>query len=132
MEFIVVGLLLLVAVFLFFRMTPRYRNSEAFQMVAGGLEVFGIVWLLAAFFLFLLATRLLPPTPIVSPLLWSFGALGIWQLLYVIPRSRSLMRQQRWARFKGVIAGAVIVALLNGNCWFWFGTAGVYVGAFLP
>jgi Na+/proline symporter len=130
MEFVVAGLLVLVALFIYFQRTPRLRNSEVFQLVAGSLEVFGIVWLLAAFFLFLLVTRLLPSSG--YSVLWSFGGLGIWQLIYAIPRSLSLKRQQRWTRLKGMIAGAAIVALLNGSCWFWFGTAGIYVGTVLP
>jgi hypothetical protein len=42
---------------------------------------------------------------------------GLTQLLYVMPRGIYLYRQKNWPRFKGVVIGAVIAALLNGGCW---------------
>jgi hypothetical protein len=42
---------------------------------------------------------------------------GIVQLVYVIPLVIYLKRKRRYEFMKGVIAGAVITALLNGGCW---------------
>lgn len=44
-------------------------------------------------------------------------AIGISQLLYVVPLCIWLKRKNRMSMMKGVIIGAVITALLNGGCW---------------
>jgi hypothetical protein len=48
------------------------------------------------------------------------GAIGIFQVLYIIPYAMKLKRQGKLARMKGLIIGAVIVALINGACWLSF------------
>lgn len=48
------------------------------------------------------------------------GAIGLTQLLYVIPWAKKLYNSQQFERMKGVIIGAVITALLNGGCWIAF------------
>ena len=44
-------------------------------------------------------------------------AIGISQLLYVVPLCIWLKRKNRTSMMKGAIVGAVITALLNGGCW---------------
>ena len=44
-------------------------------------------------------------------------AIGISQLLHVVPLCIWLKRKNRMSMMKGVIIGAVITALLNGGCW---------------
>lgn len=46
-----------------------------------------------------------------------FFAIGICQIIYIIPTIIILKRQNQIALMKGVIIGAVITALLNGGCW---------------
>jgi hypothetical protein len=47
-------------------------------------------------------------------------AIGVTQIIYLIPRFILLGRQRRWDRAKGIIIRAVIVALLNGIGCYWF------------
>jgi hypothetical protein len=96
---------------------PRYRRSEPFQLISGVIEVIMISNLLGALLILLV---LLVPSQVTVTALYGFGGIGIVQLFYVVPRSLALRRQERWARMKGVIIGAVIVALLNGGCWVLF------------
>jgi hypothetical protein len=110
---IVLLLLLPVIGFLVISVMSGRRQSEAVQIIEGVIEVFGVnvgsimlIYLIAVIW-----------NTVANTILWSLMGLGLLQLIYVVPRSLSLKRQQRWARFKGVIAGAVIVALLNGGCW---------------
>lgn len=44
-------------------------------------------------------------------------AIGITQLLYVIPLIIWSIVKRRWEFMKGVIIAAVLTALLNGSCW---------------
>ena len=48
------------------------------------------------------------------------AAIGIVQLLYVMPIIIWLRRRQQFALVKGVIIGAVITALVNGACYLQF------------
>lgn len=45
------------------------------------------------------------------------AAIGIIQLIYVIPIIIWSRRRERFALMKGVIIGAVITALVNGACY---------------
>ncbi|HLO52372.1 MAG TPA: hypothetical protein VK211_28490 [Kamptonema sp.] len=45
------------------------------------------------------------------------ASIGLWQMIYVIPLVFLLKKRQRWGVMKGVIACAVLTALLNGGCW---------------
>jgi hypothetical protein len=93
---------------------PRYRQSNVFQLISGFVEV---IMANAFFFMLLLLLVASFPSQVTIAALYSVGGIGLLQLLYVVPRSLVLRRQQRWSRMKGVIIGAVIVALLNGGCW---------------
>ncbi|MGK7901772.1 MAG: hypothetical protein AB4352_10225 [Hormoscilla sp.] len=53
----------------------------------------------------------------VQVLLIYIAAIGISQLLYVVPLCIWLKRKNRMSMMKGVIIGAVITALLNGGCY---------------
>jgi hypothetical protein len=110
------GFVLFILTILFFiaLAIPRYRRSNVFQMISGFLEVIVIDYL---FIMLMLLLTSLFPSNITIATLYSIGGLGILQLFYVVPRSLALRRQERWARMKGVIIGAVVVALLNGGCW---------------
>lgn len=78
-------------------MTPP-RNRQAEEFTEGLLEAVGIALVMAI--------------PLITlPFLWGL------QLLYVIPRAIFLYRGGRRERIKGVLTGAVIVALVNGGCW---------------
>jgi cell division protein FtsW (lipid II flippase) len=110
---IVLLLLLPVIGFLVISVMSGRRQSEPVQVIEGVLEVFGVnVGLIML--VFLLASIW---NTVANTILWGLMGLSLLQLIYVVPRSLSLKRQQRWARLKGVITGAVIVALLNGGCW---------------
>lgn len=49
---------------------------------------------------------------------WIVGGFGFlfWQLLYVLPMVVWLRRRGYIGMMKGIIAGAVVTALLNGGC----------------
>jgi heme/copper-type cytochrome/quinol oxidase subunit 4 len=120
-----IGLVLLALVIIFFIIfsTPQARQAEGFQIISGVMEVL-IVNLLLIGLLILLASLLSSSPGLANIPLYGLGGLGVLQLLYVVPRSIALNRRQRWARLKGVIAAAVIVALLNGGCWVMLGGVG--------
>lgn len=85
------------------------KESKAlWQTILGVLEVFAV----ALFFTLLSAFG--GPFSFLFPVLLAFG---LTQFIYVIPREIYLYRKKRWPRFKGVLIGAAIVALLNGGCW---------------
>jgi hypothetical protein len=106
-------LLLPILGFLVISVMSGRRQSEPVQIIEGMLEVFGVnVGLIML--IFLLASIW---NTVASTILWSLMGLSVLQLIYVVPRSLSLKRQQRAARLKGVIVAAVLIALLNGGCW---------------
>ena len=76
----------------------------------------GIVLILLINFAVTIAGIFLADVLPVWPLM-AISAIGLLQLLYVIPWARKLHRAERFERMKGVIIGAVITALLNGGCW---------------
>jgi hypothetical protein len=110
------GFVLFILTILFFTALaiPRYRRSDIFQLISGVIEIIMINNYLV---LLLLLIASLFPSQITIAALYGAGGIGIFQLLYVVPRSLALKRQQRWSRLKGVIIGSVLVALLNGGCW---------------
>jgi uncharacterized membrane protein len=77
------------------------NKNELKETILGVLEVFGI-----NFLLFYLPSIVL--------------AIGIFQLIYVIPRGIYLFKHKNQARLKGIIIGAVIIFFLNGACWLYF------------
>lgn len=85
-------------------------RSETRNVVVGALLTLGLNGgvAIAGFFLGILA-------PII--LFTVFSAIGIFQLLYIIPILLWLRRDRRWSYMKGVAIGVVITALLNGGCW---------------
>jgi hypothetical protein len=126
-----IGLLLitLILIVIFFTIfaAQQDQQGEAIQLIGGFLEVLGINFLLIiALIIFLgLLSSIFPSIPgLMNIPMYGFGGLGVLQLLYVVPRSLFLRRRQRWAKLKGVIAGAVVVALLNGGCWVFLGGIG--------
>lgn len=120
-----IGLLLIALIIIFFTFfaAQQDQQGEAIQLIGGFIEVLIVNFLLIV--LLGLLTILFSSSTRLAPLpFYGFGGLGILQLLYVVPRSLQLRRQQRWARLKGVIAGAVVVALFNGGCWVFLGGYG--------
>jgi hypothetical protein len=116
-------LLVLITVGVVIMFSPRgQRYSDAVQILGGAAEVFGVnIGLIALiFFIGSLVENAVPSVGML--LLYSLMGIGLLQLIYVIPRVLFLKRQARWAKMKGVIIGAVIVALLNGGCWFILGS----------
>jgi Na+/proline symporter len=112
MDFILLLFIPIVGFWLFSLITRR-RQSEAAQIIEGFLEVLGMNILFGALILLLASVF----NNEANFILLGLMGLGIIQFLYVVPRSLSLRRQQRWAKLKGVIGGAVIMLLLNGACW---------------
>lgn len=53
-------------------------------------------------------------------LFWAVLAIGVAQLIYIIPAIVLLIRQRKWGLMKGVIIGAVLTVLLNGAFWLLF------------
>ncbi len=45
------------------------------------------------------------------------AAIGLAQLVYILPICIYLKRKRKWNWIKGIIIGACITALLNGGCW---------------
>ena len=120
-----IGLVLVALTIIFFTIfsTPQFWQSEMFQLISGFMEVLIINFMLI---ILLLLLGSLFPSSSGAIFTYGFGGLGLLQLLYVVPRSLYLRRRQRWARLKGVIGAAVIVALLSGGCWiFMMGGGGV-------
>jgi hypothetical protein len=86
------------------------KESKAlWQTILGVIEVIAVD-VLMVFLLLVFASKF-------SDLGFAAMTFGLTQLLYVIPRGIYLYRKKRWPRFKGVVIGAVIAALLNGGCW---------------
>lgn len=122
-----VGLVLLALTIVFFAIfstTPQARRGEAFHIIIGFLEVLIINCLLIILLIILSISVWSSLSGLAYISLYGLGGLGVSQLLYVVPRSLFPRRHQRWARLKGVIAAAVIVALLNGGCWIVLGGLG--------
>ena len=53
-----------------------------------------------------------------NDILW-FGIMfiGVSQFIYIIPIILLLIKNQQYDMMKGVITGAVLIALLNGSCY---------------
>jgi hypothetical protein len=112
MAFIIL-LFIPIILFWFYTLITGNRQSDAAQMIEGFLEVVGMNILFLMLILLLASVFNNQANFILSGLI----GLGIIQLLYVVPRSLSLRRRQRWAKLKGVMGGGVIMLLLNGACW---------------
>jgi heme/copper-type cytochrome/quinol oxidase subunit 4 len=102
--------------FTIFRGSQR-QTEELTQLIIGVIEVLVIDFLLGVVFIVLASLFAQPLPTLATAFLAGIFGIGISQWLYVVPRSLKLRQQQRWARLKGVIIGAVIVVLLNGSCW---------------
>lgn len=120
-----IGLTFLVLTVLFFvaLFNPQYQQSEVFQIISGFMEVL-IINVLLIILLIVLTSLIASSGGSANIFIYGVSGLGILQLFYVVPRSLFLRRRQRWAKLKGVIAGAVVVALLNGGCWVFLGGFG--------
>ncbi|MBW4671380.1 MAG: hypothetical protein KME60_29155 [Cyanomargarita calcarea GSE-NOS-MK-12-04C] len=98
------------------------QRNEILQVVLGILVLFGM-HIISAIAIFILGY-------IIGLIFGNYTFLGVWiiaaysfflvQLLYVIPVTLWLRRQQKTGMMKGVITGAVITALLNGGCFLLF------------
>jgi hypothetical protein len=124
-----IGIVLLALTLIFFTLfsNPQARQGEAFQLISGFMEVLivNFALIIALIILLSLLASIFPSIPGLANFpMYGLGGLGVLQLLYVVPRSLYLKRRQRWAKLKGVIAAAVIVALLNGGCWMFLGGIG--------
>lgn len=71
--------------------------------------------------LFLLGVSISQINALIGQLcLFAIAGIGIFQVVYIIPYSVKLKRDGNIGMMKGLIIGAVIVALLNGACWLSF------------
>jgi hypothetical protein len=92
----------------------QQESKALWQTILGVFEVFAVD---AAIVVILSAFGMSVPIFIFFP---AAAAFGLTQLIYVIPRGIDLYREKRWPRFKGIVIGAAIAALLNGGCWLLF------------
>jgi hypothetical protein len=53
-------------------------------------------------------------------LIFSLMFIGLSQLIYIIPIILILIRNKQYDIMKGVITGAILIALLNGGCFILF------------
>jgi heme/copper-type cytochrome/quinol oxidase subunit 4 len=100
--------------------TPEESESKVIEFMSGFMEVLGILFLFLCFVpLLFIAGNSLPGAWVSLTIIPSFAILGIGlvQLVYVIPRGVWLYRHGKSTKLKGLIAGAILVALLNGSCW---------------
>jgi hypothetical protein len=94
----------------------RTRN-EGLDIFNGIVIAFGFN-IIAGFFLLLLAGILGQISAILTQFfLLAIASIGIFQVVYILPYALKLKREGQFGMMKGVIIGAVIVALLNGACW---------------
>ena len=56
----------------------------------------------------------------LMPLIFGIAGFFLWQLIYVIPLIIWLRRRRNMGMMKGIIAGAVVTALINGSCFLLF------------
>lgn len=90
------------------------KESKAlWHTILGVFEVFAANVILVVLLLALLSV-FGGPISFLFPVATAFG---LTQFIYVVPREIYLYRKKRWPRFKGVLLGATIMALLNGGCW---------------
>jgi heme/copper-type cytochrome/quinol oxidase subunit 4 len=99
--------------------TPE-STHQVIAFVIGFLEVLGINFLFLCFVpLLFIAGNSLPGAWVGLTIIPIYAILGIGlaQLVYVIPRGVWLYRHGKSTKLKGLITGAILVALLNGSCW---------------
>jgi hypothetical protein len=113
----VLVLLVLIVFFVILRFSPAERQGELLALMGGFAEILGVNIILTVVLLLafggLSSSLKLQMSDYVA-------TIGIVQLIYAVWRSLTLKRQQQWFKLKGVIAGSVLVALLNGGCWILF------------
>ncbi|MEO1401634.1 MAG: hypothetical protein AAFV72_10365 [Cyanobacteria bacterium J06635_1] len=95
---------------------------ETLKIIFGMLITFGlhaVFWTFAS-----IIVSVLPYNGITSTLsntvFWSMFAIGLSQLIYMVPLILWFRKTRAYGWMKGFIAGAVITALLNGGCWLIF------------
>lgn len=81
-----------------------------------------IIWLIGAVANATFGSSLVAIRTLNSVLLSAIAAIGITQLIYVIPLAVMLNRGHHYSVLKGVIIGAVLTALLNSGCFLWLWT----------
>ncbi|MEO0457682.1 MAG: hypothetical protein AAF152_14050 [Cyanobacteria bacterium P01_A01_bin.114] len=96
---------------------------EVAKIILGTLITFGlhgVFWTVA-----LLIVSALPDIAMASNIgnivFWSLLAIGLSQLVYMVPIILWFIRVRDFGWVKGFIVGAVMTALLNGGCWLVFG-----------
>lgn len=94
------------------------RRNHDLGLLLGTFGTLGInILLFVLLFLYLPSNRYLSQGSL--GLAFVFG-ISLYQLIYVIPLTIWLKRQQRWGTMKGVIIAAVVTALLTGPCFVLF------------
>ncbi|PSB04272.1 hypothetical protein [Merismopedia glauca] len=93
------------------------NRNEPLDIFNGIVIAFGFN-IIAAGTLFFLAASIGQISAILAQMcLFAIAGIGIFQVLYIIPYAMKLKRDGQIAMMKGLIIGAVIVALLNSACW---------------
>jgi Na+/proline symporter len=113
----VLVLLALIVFFVILRFSPAERQGELLELMGGFAEVIGVNIILTIVLLLVCGVL---SSNLKLQMSGCIGAIGIVQLIYAVGRSLHLRRQRKWSKLKGTIAGSVLVALLNGGCWFLF------------
>ncbi len=97
-------------------MTPPNRRLDVFV----GMLILAMCHMLAAgigYVVYFVGLQLGPDSIVAFILFPSLFAIGLTQLIYVIPLCLWLRKRRQYDTMKGVIIGAVITALLNGSCF---------------
>ncbi|MBW4443658.1 MAG: hypothetical protein KME10_20985 [Plectolyngbya sp. WJT66-NPBG17] len=101
-------------------------QSNEWQRIIRGI-ILSISLAISVFTIVLFLASIIQSLVIVPTNNWAYSAItllsavsyfiGVTQLLYIIPLIIVFWRQRRFALMKGVIIGAVIVALVNFGCF---------------
>jgi hypothetical protein len=109
MEIVFIFLLLVALLLTIIRIAGYREGDDARQMILGFSE--GSAAFFSFYVLGMLLARKVSIEIVISTLILS-------PLIFIVIRSVILAHQRRWARFKGIIAAAVVLTLLYGGCWF--------------
>ena len=96
------------------------RQTPQIAQVLAGIAVLAVLHIVFSLFAYLLAivsSSIAPSNQLLIVPLFLVFAIGISQLLYVLPLCIWLNRRRQLGMRNGVIIGAVLTALLNGSCF---------------
>lgn len=95
------------------------RSRNEILSIIGGMLTAILLSVLASALMILLFATFYSSTSTLLPaiFLFLFNAIGLFQIVYILPYAIKLRRKGRIAKMKGLIIGAVIVALVSGACW---------------